>query len=99
MASHVEAFWSFIMDNINKIVVAESENNLLIKIEHHFDETFTPLETDITPLVLEIPKSVDLPNFRTFLMTSLSIIRKAQEETLFYYLFDDAKFVYLILKN
>lgn len=97
--SHVEAFWTFLMDSINKIVVSGSEENLLIKISHHFDETFTPLDTDLTPLVHEIPLSIELPNFRSFLISALEIIHKAQDDTLFYYLFDDAKFIYTIMKD
>lgn len=97
--SHVEAFWSFLMDNINKIVVCGSEENLLTKISHHFDETYTPLDTDFTPLVHEIPLAVELPNFHSFLISALEIIHKAQDDTWFYYLFDDARFVYTIMKD
>ncbi len=97
--SHVESFWTFLMDNINKVVVSGSEQNLLIKISHHFDETYTPLDADITPLVHEIPQSIETPNFYSFLTSALQIIHKAQDDTLFYYIFDDAKFVYTIIKD
>lgn len=98
-SSHVESFWTFLMDNINKIVVAESHDNLLAKITRHFDETYTPLDSDITPLVHEIPLSVELQDFHSFLLSALEIINRVQEETLFYYLSDDAKFVYIILRD
>ena len=87
------------MDNINKIVVSGSEQNLLIKISHNFDETYTPLDADITTLVHDLPQSIEIPNFHAFLTSALEIIHKAQDDTLFYYLFDDAKFVYMIMKD
>ena len=62
------------MDNINKIVVSGSEHNLLIKISHHFDETYAPLDADITPLVHEIPQSIEIPNFHAFLTSASEIL-------------------------
>lgn len=72
---------------------------MLLKIFHHFDETYTPLDADITPLVHGIPQTIETSNFHSFLTSALEIIHKAQNVTLFYYIFDDAKFVYMIMKE
>lgn len=98
-SSHVEMLWSFVMDNINKIVVPESRDNLIVKIHRHFDETYTPVDSDITAIVLEIPKSVEITQFREFLLDALKIAKEAEEENFFDYMFADAYFLYTILVN
>ena len=53
-AHHVDCFWSFLQTNLPKFVVNGGLANLMLKIERHYDQRYTPANSDITDLVLEI---------------------------------------------
>jgi hypothetical protein len=56
---HTESFWSFIKSNLLKISVEGGTQNLLNKLERHYDPTFTPPNKDVAPMVREIDETVE----------------------------------------
>ena len=80
---HVESFWLFLMNNINKFTVIDSGKDLLNKINRHFDETYTPMGTDIAPLISEIPYSVEIADFPEFLQYLYSNMQTIIEDSWF----------------
>lgn len=64
---HVESFWSFLTSNLNKITIEGGKANLLKKFIDHFDITKTPPNTDITNLIREIERTIELVEFDQFL--------------------------------
>jgi hypothetical protein len=74
---HTEAFWSFIRSNLLKITIEGGAENLLNKFEKHFDQTFTPPDSDVSPLVREIDGTIDLlelPGFWPALLTRIDLL-------------------------
>jgi hypothetical protein len=97
-ASHVETFWAFMQDNINKITVIGGEEELLNRIRRFFDENYTPLGSDYTFLIKEIPTSIEITNFNDFLSSVEIILTNAENENLFF-IGDKAMFFYSMLNN
>lgn len=65
-SSHVEALWLFIESNLNKFVVNGGTVGLLEKIKKHYDTKYTPPNTNISPIVKEIPHTmtkIEIPLF------------------------------------
>ncbi|OXS57157.1 hypothetical protein B0G93_11834 [Bacillus sp. V-88] len=63
---HVEALWLFIESNLNKFVVNGGTAGLLEKIKKHYDTKYTPPNTDVSPIVKEIPHTmtkIEIPFF------------------------------------
>jgi hypothetical protein len=63
---HIESFWSFLQDNVSKLVVNGSLAALRNKIQNHFDISLTPADQDASQLVSEIATAispVELPGF------------------------------------
>ncbi|MGJ1269527.1 hypothetical protein ACR78G_20200 [Sphingobacterium spiritivorum] len=58
-SSHVEAFWSFLQSNLQKITVEGGKANLINKFIKHFDISYTPANEDMMPLVQEIKSTVE----------------------------------------
>lgn len=63
---HVESFWAFVESNLAKITIEGGMQSLLNKFYNHFDQTITPPDKDITPLVREIEFSVEKPKLKVF---------------------------------
>jgi len=63
---HIEALWLFVEANLNKFVVNGGIAGLFEKIKRHYDLKYTPPNTDVLPLVNEIPhtmKKLEIPGF------------------------------------
>ncbi|WP_041258238.1 hypothetical protein [Fibrella aestuarina] len=73
---HVDALWSFIKSNIYKITVEGGKETLLEKFRRHFDESITPPNSDITPLVKLIDESVVLADMESFWIELFSILEE-----------------------
>lgn len=67
---HTESFWSFVKSNLLKITIEGGTENLLNKLEKHFDTTFTAANKDVSPLVREIDDTVE-PNGLTDFWTAV----------------------------
>lgn len=66
LGAHVEAFWSFLESNLQKITVSGGFATLINKFTRHYDPAYTPANADVTPLLKEIKSSVekvDMPDF------------------------------------
>ncbi|SET98564.1 hypothetical protein [Hymenobacter actinosclerus] len=72
---HVETFWAFLESNLSKITVQGGMRSLLNKLKTHYDPTFTPPNQDVTPLVAEIPSSVEPAERDEFWRVAFSIIQ------------------------
>lgn len=57
--AHVEALWLFVQSNLAKFVVNGSRQGLLAKIQRHYDPSFTPPGTDVSPLAMEVSSAID----------------------------------------
>lgn len=97
--SHVESFWLFIIDNINKITVMDSNTDLLNQIRLHYDDTHTPINTDPTPLICQIPVSVEICDFYLFLEKFNRIMDVAEEEDPIFTMGEKAKCLYKMLNH
>lgn len=97
--AHVEAFWLFIMSNINKISVIGSQTDLMNRFIKHFDETYTPLGSDYSSLVLDIPNSVELVELDDFLVQLKNHIKKIIDEGYWFYCGEDANLFYYMLRH
>lgn len=64
---HVESFWLFIESNLSKFVVNGGKMGLLEKIKNHYDTKYTPPNTDVSPLVREIPHAMTNGDISEFL--------------------------------
>ncbi|MCE4049905.1 hypothetical protein [Bacillus sp. Au-Bac7] len=64
---HVEALWLFIESNLNKFVVNGGTAGLHEKIKKHFDTRYTPPNTDVLPIVKEIPHAMTKTEIPLFL--------------------------------
>lgn len=64
--AHVEAFYSFLESNLQKITVEGGQASLLYKIDRHFDSTYTPINEDLSPLVKEIKNAVEKSEMDVF---------------------------------
>ncbi|MGP4107949.1 hypothetical protein [Virgibacillus sp. L01] len=63
---HVESLWLFIESNSSKFIVNGGKDGLFEKIKKHYDVRYTPPNTDVLPLIREIPHAMtngDLPVF------------------------------------
>jgi len=72
--SHVEAFWSFLESNLQKITIEGGKATLLNKLERHFDSSYTPANEDLTPLVKEIQSAVEKTEMMDFWDRAISAI-------------------------
>lgn len=63
---HVESFWAFLESNLPKISVEGGMQSLIIKIQKHFDPTYTPPGKDVAYLVKEIEHSVEILKLKEF---------------------------------
>lgn len=64
--AHVEALWSFMEYNLQKITIEGGKATLVNKFIRHYDSTYTPADTDVTPLLKQIKGSVEkleMPDF------------------------------------
>ena len=98
-SSHVESFWLFIIDNINKITVIDSNTDLLNQLRLHYDDAHTPMNSDPTPIICQIPTSVELSDFFLFLEEFIRIMDTAEEEDPIFVLGDKAKCIYIMLNQ
>lgn len=73
-SSHTEMIWDFAMSNLGKFHIIGSDASLLGQIEKHFDTNFTPVYTDITGLVSQIPASVENSNYPEFVSQVSSLV-------------------------
>ncbi len=96
-SAHVETFWNFIMSNINRFSIVGSQNDFINRILRHYDEDSTPIGSDFSSIVLDIPQSVDLSNFSAFLLELEEILLKVEEEQWLYYTYEYAGFFYSML--
>lgn len=98
-ASHVESFWLFIIDNINKITVVDSKTDLLNKFRLHYDDAHTPMNSDPTPIICQIPTSVDLCDFFSFLGEFIGVMDAALDEDPIFALGEKEKCIYIMLNQ
>lgn len=66
-SSHIEALWLFIESNLNKFVINGGSIGLLEKIKKHYDTRYTPPNTNISPIVKEIPHTMTKKEVPIFL--------------------------------
>lgn len=71
---HVESFWAFIESNLSKITIEGGFNSILNKFKKHYDVTFTPPNSDVTPLLNEIESSVDKHDLALFWKHVITLI-------------------------
>lgn len=64
---HVEALWLFIESNLNKFVVNGGTAGLFEKIKMHYDTKYTPPNTNVLPIVKEIPHAMTKAEIPLFL--------------------------------
>ncbi|PEX44013.1 hypothetical protein [Bacillus thuringiensis] len=74
---HVEAFWFFIMSNIDHFVVIGSSQSLYNLIRNHFDISFTPSGKDPKYIIEVIENTIKESNYKAFLKNTKSIIEEA----------------------
>ncbi len=74
-ASQVESFWFFIKSNLSKFIVIGGKDELLNKVKDHFDISKTPPNQDIGYIVNDIPSTVDVQNYESFLKDLLDLVR------------------------
>lgn len=72
--AHVEIFWSFIQSNLPKFTVEGGMESLLNELRRHCDNTYTPINSDISPLVSKIKDSVEKSNLSVFWDKSFEIL-------------------------
>lgn len=56
---HVEAFWTFLQSNLQKITLAGGRATLVNKLARHYDTRYTPAGTDVLPILREIKESIE----------------------------------------
>jgi len=66
LGAHVEAFWSFLESNLQKITVSGGLATLIYKFQRHYDPAYTPANEDVTPLLKEIKSSVEKTDMAKF---------------------------------
>jgi hypothetical protein len=76
---HVEAFWSFLENNLSKITVEGGMHTLLNKIERHYDPDRNAIGEDIAPLIEQISSTVDLKDLPEFWNSALRIVARAPD--------------------
>lgn len=64
--SHIEVLWSFIKSNLSKLVVIDSDQELINKLKDHFDINKTPVNKPYAYLIEEIPSSINASSCATF---------------------------------
>lgn len=65
---HVETLWLFIQSNGLKFVVNGGKSSMMERLKKHFDSRYTAPGTDITPLIDDLPHSMNADEMTTFLM-------------------------------
>lgn len=65
-SSHVEAFWQFMQANITRFAVIGSSDELITRLEHHYDPNYTPPNTDVNHLIQLIPSAIDSSKLPAF---------------------------------
>jgi hypothetical protein len=65
--SHVETFWLFFESNLAKFGVNGGKESLLERLKIFFDSSLTPRDEDPTPIINDIPSSVDQSDFNEVL--------------------------------
>ncbi|WP_181347389.1 hypothetical protein [Thalassobacillus sp. CUG 92003] len=88
---HVESFWLFIESNLSKFVVNGGKSGLLEKIKKHYDSKYTPPNTDVSPLVREIPHAMTNGDISLFLK---EVDDYFEEETISFEVFDGDSITY-----
>lgn len=63
---HVESFWAFLYSNLPKLVVGGSYENLVNKIDYHFNPDNTPISSDFTHLIQEIEHAIEPVRLKDF---------------------------------
>lgn len=71
--NHVELFWSFISSNLSKIRVGGGQRAMMNKFLVFYDPMQTAPEEDITPLITEIPHSLEVSNLIEFIEELFSV--------------------------
>lgn len=66
VSSHVEAFWAFIQSNLGRFVPSGGREDLLQKLERHYDANYTAPGSDVAPLVARIPLAVEQHRYSEF---------------------------------
>lgn len=65
-APHVESFWLFLQSNLGRWVPNGSKNDILERLDRHFDPNLTPPGADVTPIVRLFPQAVSQAEFPAF---------------------------------
>lgn len=66
-SNHVEIFWAFLKSNLSKITIEGGKEDLLQKIELHFNAAYTPPGKDYGYLISEVENAVSFKDFQPFL--------------------------------
>lgn len=77
--SHVEVFWSFVQSNLPKFSVEGGMESLLNEFRRHFDYTYTPINSEISPLVNKIKNSVEKPELLNFWAESFKLFENLND--------------------
>lgn len=65
---HVEAFWLFMQSNSNKFVVNGGLVHFIKNLQDYFNPVFTPPNTNVSPLVRQVPSAVEVEDFENLLL-------------------------------
>lgn len=63
---HIETFWKFLENNLPKLIVNGSFNNLTNRIKDHFDVSLTPPGQDFSPLIQSIDSAITQTELNSF---------------------------------
>lgn len=83
LSSHVEAFWSFLESNLQKITIEGGKAALINKFARHYDISYTPEGQDVSPLLKEIKGAVEkleMPDFWNQIFEIISNLFDYSEE-------------------
>lgn len=81
---HTEVFWSFVKSNFLKITLEGGKESLLNKFKIHYNNTFTPPNADVTPLISEIEATLKESEFTIFWEELFNKIDKRMDDYGFY---------------
>ena len=58
ISAHVEAFYAFIESNLGKFIVNGSKNEIYSRILNHFNQSLTPPNQPMAPIIHDLPNAV-----------------------------------------
>ena len=80
-SAYVEALYSFIRSNINKLVVNGNRNSLLQRIINYFDPSLTPPNQSLEPIIRDLPHAVASNDLESFLAEIFKFFDDSRNQT------------------